>query len=241
MQMWLTDPAEQAFVEAMEWDGSIKDATGRDYLYVVQQNVGGNKLDYFARNRIQVDVGLDGRDALVNTTVGVHNGVFLPQPRWSMGDSGPLHRPMINLYAREDAELLGVETPDLCATAALHDSACRLNSPAPAAWTGPQPATHFESGKKVWSATLQIPAQQDGEIRFDYRVPGVVQEKGNRSIYRLVVQRQPRAHADDLIVRLSLPEGAEKVRAPGFDRKGDMLVWEGPLKVDSVLEVSWRS
>jgi hypothetical protein len=240
MQIWLSDHEEQAFLEAMGWDGAIEDARNRDYLYVVQQNVGGNKLDYFASNRIEVDVRLDRRDALVNTTIGVHNEVFLPQPRWSMGDSGPLHRPMINLYAREDAELLGVEAPAVCVSGAFHDSACRLNSPAPAVWTGERPATHFESGKQVWSATLQIPAQQDGEIRFDYRAPGVVQEKGNRSVYRLVVQRQPRAHADDLIVRLRLPEGATKVKAPGFDRRGDMLVWERPLQLDSVLEVSWR-
>jgi hypothetical protein len=46
---------------------------------------------------------------------------------------------------------------------------------------------------------------------------------------------------EELIVRLTLPQGAADVKAKGWSRDGDQLVWEHPLKEDIVLEVSWRS
>ncbi|MEA2446484.1 MAG: hypothetical protein QOK47_121, partial [Actinomycetota bacterium] len=56
MQMWMADPSEQAFVELMNWDGAIDEAKDSDYLYVVEQNVGGNKLDYFGRHATTMDI-----------------------------------------------------------------------------------------------------------------------------------------------------------------------------------------
>lgn len=241
MQIWMKEPAEQAFIERMKWDGAIKEAKGSDYVYVVEQNVGGNKLDYFDTNTTTMDIRIEERDAITSTEMRVHNGVFLPQPRYSMGDTQsrracsstvcPTHRPMLNLYVQGDAELLGWE---------IGAGVTRIDSPAPAAWNGDIPATHMERGKRVWSGTLQIPPATEGTLRFDYRVPSVVRTKDGRSVYRLQVQHQPKVRPENMIVRLSLPDGASDVRAKGWTRDGDTLVWERPLKEDLVLEVSWQ-
>ena len=104
-----------------------------------------------------------------------------------------------------------------------------------------RPAEHSEKGKKVWTATLDIPPQGSGTFRLGYVVPGAVVERGGRKVYRLTVQRQPRVRTETLSVRVSLPAGARDVKAKGWKRDGDELIWERGLKEDIVLEVSWRS
>ncbi|MGH2701501.1 MAG: DUF4012 domain-containing protein [Actinomycetota bacterium] len=240
VQIWMGNGAEQTFVKRMDWDGAIVAAENSDYLNVVQQNVGGNKLDYMATQTTEVDIDFEGDDALTSTRVTVHNGVVLPQPRWVLGDSKSAHRPMINVYVPEDAELVRATPGESCPPPFDRRCSGRLDTPAVATWAGETPPSHFEKNKKVWTATLQVPAGEEGSFAIDYRVPGVVRTKGGRSSYRLVVQRQPKVIPEDLLVRLQLPSGARDVRAPGFERQGETLVYERPLTTDTVLEVSWR-
>ena len=241
MQIWLARRNEQAFLERMKWSGAITDIDDEDYLYVVEQNVGGNKLDYYAQQTDRVFVKLFDGDATVSTEVSIKNGVFLPQPRWAMGDTGsvascqlvgtcPVHRPMVNVYVPRSAQLLRAFV-----------RGTRLDSPEPAAWLGGRPPEHIERGKKVWSATLQIPPRAKGSVRFDYRVPGAVRTVGNKSVYRLVLQHQPKIHPERLVVHVALPAGATDVTAPGFERRGGSLVWDRLLDKDTVLRVAWRS
>lgn len=240
MQIWMADPDEQAFMELMNWDGAIEEAKGDDYVFVVEQNVGGSKLDYFDSNTTTMNISFEGEDAVVSTELRVLNRVFLPQPRYSMGDAQaktacaasrcPAHKPMLNLYVQDSAELIKAEVVE----------GERVDTPAPAAWSGATPATHSEKNKTVWSGTLSLPPLEEGALRFDYRVPGVVRTVGGRSTYRLQVQHQPKIQPERLIIRMDLPEGASEIDAPGWKRDGDKLVWDRPLKEDIVLEVSWR-
>ena len=239
MQMWMADPSEQEFVERMDWDGAIRKAAKSDYMYVVEQNVGGNKFDYFDEQNTEMDVSFDGPDAHVTTSVAITHSIFFPQPRWVLGDSSkgdvakkdaPPHRPMINVYVPENAELT---------SAAVRGT--RLDTPLPAVWPSDStPAEHTERGKVVWSTTLDILPEETGTVRFEYRVPGVVRTEGDRQIYRLVVQHQPKVRPETMTVNLTPPSGATEIDAPGWARKGELLVWTGPLEEDLELEVSWR-
>lgn len=239
MMIWMKDPDEQAFIERMNWDGEIEPAKNGDYLMWIEQNVGGNKFDYYSEHESTMDVTLDGSDAVVASETTVHNGTFFPQPSWAMGDSGrpepdgtrkiPTHEPMMNLYVPGDAELIDAEVRGE-----------KVDTPEPAIWTGDQPPTHEERGKKVWSATLAIPPGEDGSVRFDYRVPGVVREKNGRSSYSLTVQHQPRVRPETLDIRLTLPDDADAIAAPGWVRDGQTLVWSKALRRDMVLKVSWE-
>jgi Protein of unknown function (DUF4012) len=244
MQIWMADPEEQKFIERMNWDGAIeqKDMEHKDYVYVVQQNVSGSKLDNFATQTNTMEVEIDGDDSIVSTEMSLHNGIFLPQPRYAMGDAQtnatciltvrcPAHRPMLNLYVKEDAELLGAPEID----------GELVDTPPPAVWLSPtQPPEHLERGKKVWSGTLAIPPGEDGSLTFDYRVPGVVRTVDGSRVYHLVVQHQPKVQPETLVVRLKLPDGASGIHAKGWKRDGDVLVWDKPLTEDLDLEVSWQ-
>ncbi|HVF54420.1 MAG TPA: DUF4012 domain-containing protein [Actinomycetota bacterium] len=231
MQIWMRDPAEQAFVEAMDWDGGIKEAARSDYLYIVEQNVGGNKLDYLSAQTNRMDIAFDGDDAVVSTEVEIENRLFLPQPRWALGDSGTAghHLPMTNVYVPSSARLTSFDVEGE-----------RLDTPLPAVWANDAPAEHLEVGKKVWSATLDIPPGSSGSVRYDYVVPDVVRTLEGRRVYRLVVQHQPNVHAEQLVVTIEVPPGAKSVRAPGFEKDGATVVWDKPASKDLVLEVSWE-
>lgn len=245
MQIWQADPAEEAFIKHMGWDGALKPAEGADYLNVVQQNVGGNKLNYFERQTDNVEINLDDHDAHTDVKVSIENGVFLPQPRWSMGDTGPIHQPMINVYVPGDAQLTGTDVPDLCTTTLTVDpgldAVCRRDTPLPAIWSNGVPPEHSELGKKVWPVTIDIPARQTGTIGYEYVVPDVVHTSDGRSTYRLVLQHQPKVRPETLELSITLPAGAEDVHAPGFKRDGQKLTLEKQLNVDLDLEVSWRT
>lgn len=234
MQIWLADPRAQAFIERMDWDGGLDPAEGADYLNVVEQNVGGNKLDLFQDQSHELDVRIDGDDAVNQVTVVVTNGAILPQHRYVMGDSaGRFHgltRPMMNVYVPGAAQLLGA-TPD----GELYPMEAGA-----AAWSGSLPPDYSEKGKTVWAAAFLIPVNESASVTYDYRVPGVVQTEGARRVYRLVVQHQPKVHPELMVIRFHLPEGASDVRAPGWKRRGDTLVWERSIRTDLELEVSWQ-
>lgn len=240
MQIWLRDRPAQRFVERMDWDGALEKARHADYLFIVQQNVGGNKLNFYEEVTTEIDVDIDGDDARHSTSVRLFNGVLVPQPRYALGDSGPWHRPMVNLYVPASARLRRVEAPPVGAPRGK--GVIRLDQAvAPAAWAGDSPAEHFELGKRVWSATLEIPARQQGTLRFDYVVPDVVRTEDGRSVYRIVVQHQPRVRPERLVLRVSLPAAATAIRAPGWEREANDLVFDETLERDLELEVSWQS
>ena len=234
MQIWLADPRAQAFIERMDWDGGLADAEEADYFNVVEQNVGGNKLDYFQQQHHVLEITVDGDDVVNTARVMVTNGTILPQPRYVMGDSGGhdhgLTRPMMNVYVPGDA---------LLETAEIEGRRVTLDSGA-AAWEGDLPIEQHELGKSVWPVALEIPVGTTSGVTYGYRVPGVVRTQGARRVYRLVVQHQPKAHPEVLTIRFHIPEGASDVRAAGWKRRGDMLVWERSVRRDLELEVSWQ-
>lgn len=240
MQIWLRDPAEQAFIERMDWDGAIDEAAKADYYNVIEQNVGGNKLDYFQQQTHTLEVSFEGDDAIDSSTVEVTNGTYLPQHRYVMGDSGgPSYtggqhgttRPMMNVYVPGTA---------LLDSASVKGNRVALGGSAAATWPGPLPPQHLEKGKKVWSVALEIPPGETQSFTYDYRVPGVVRTVEGRRVYRLVVQHQPKVNPERLVIRIRVPEGATEVRARGFRRSGDVLVLDRIVKVDFDLEVSWQ-
>jgi hypothetical protein len=165
--------------------------------------------------------------------VEITNGIFLPQPRWSMGDAGgprpPIHRPMVNLYVRPDAVLEQATVEGR-----------RVDSPLPAVWENGRPPAHRELGVKAWPATMEIMPNKSASVTYAYRTPGVVETEGGRKVYRLIVQHQPKVRPERTTLSLRLPREARDVKARGWRRQGDALVWKGLLTKDMEMEVSWR-
>lgn len=234
MQIWMRDEDEQAYIEDMNWDGALEKARDADYLYPVEQNVGGNKLDFFDVQEDNVLIAIDGEDAVTQAEFAITNRVKMPQPRWVMGDSGaaqpPIHRPMLVLYTRPDSELQEASVEGV-----------RTDAPEPAAWPTGRPLEHLEKGKKAWPVTMEADPGETVTARFLYRVPGIVRTANGRKVYRLLVQHQPKVHSEWMDIELRLPEGASDVQLEGWKKGAEgRIVWAGPLERDMTLEVSWR-
>ena len=230
LQIYLTRPDEQTFIERMKWDGRIREAKGSDYSSWVEENVGGNKFDFFSDHDIASSIKIDGADAQVSSRIGIHNRVILPLPRHMMGDAKQaLHLPMMNLYAPGGALLRGWKV-----------TGKRVDTPGPAVWADGRPAVHTERGKRVFTGTLEIPSGKKGAITFKYLSKNVVRTVAGRKVYRLVIQHQPKARPEHALYKLALPAGASKVKTEGWRRDGQLLVWEGDLLKDMVLEASWK-
>lgn len=242
MQIWMADDAEQSFIERMDWDAGIDEAKDSDYFMVVQQNVGGNKLNYVEQQEHRLEIRLDENGARNSVAIESFNNVFLPAPMHWEGDSDGFHRPMINLYVPQTARLMSAEPPETCVTLRGQEP-CRsdLLPPGLVAWEGGIPAEHSELGKKVWSAGIEIPPQQRAVLGYTWESPGVVVREGDRFVYRLVLQHQPKPNPELLTVSIALPEGARDVKSLGFSRRDGRLVWDKAFVKDTVLEVTWRS
>lgn len=236
MQIWMRKGAEQSFIKRMDWDGAIERNEKNDFLYIVEQNVGGNKFDFFDIHENRVEIEIDGDAATTSTSIAVSHDAFFPQPSWVMGDSGrktiePVHRPMMVLYSHRSAELLGSSV-----------EGTRVDSPAPAIWPGGTlPPTHLERGKQAWPVTMEALAGETVRATFRYRVPGIVRRANGRNVYRLTVQHQPKVRPEWMDIDLRLPDGARDIRVTGWKREGrNGIAWAGGITRDMTLEVSWR-
>jgi hypothetical protein len=73
-----------------------------------------------------------------------------------------------------------------------------------------------------------------------WRTPGVVQPDGGAQRYRLTIQKQPGQIAEPMRVAIHVPEGATITGStPGMTIEGEAATWQGELRTDQVLEVSY--
>ena len=214
------DPRTQELVTSLALGGQLVSPPG-DYLLVDGQNVGENKLDYYAKRKVtyQAQVGND-RAAEVTLTVALTNtapaGVVLPD---ELGGA----RPDIGLAAGTNRTYLSVLVPH---TAILED--VRING---------QSTSEFENlpevGKRLFGVNLEAGPGATSSVQFRYAVPEVV--VGGR--YRLTVQNQASVNPDQLSVQVATPADEVVVADGGL---GSGLAWAGRLTSSKSFSVDLR-
>ena len=213
MVVWSKDPEEQREIEKLGIGGTLSDASG-DYLMLVSQNFGENKLDYYLERELQVTgrIRSDGT-LLAETKVRVMNraplGVDLPgtvageRPRLDLA-SGTL-RSFMTLFVPRNAVLTEV-------------------------WRDGEPTDDFQNslelGRRRFAVYSEVPPEGTQEFRFRYLVPDVLDEDG----YRLTVQTQSTVRPDRLNVNLDLPRGAR--HSPTGARR---IEWTETIEADRTL------
>lgn len=110
IQIALSNEDEEAKVEALGWNGRLKDAPG-DSLAVIGANIAGQKTDLVIDEsvRVETDIGTDGRITNTVTVTRTHHGVK-GEPFYGVNNVTYLR-----LYAPEGSELLaadGFSPPD---------------------------------------------------------------------------------------------------------------------------------
>lgn len=203
-------PGEQERIERLGISGALEPVEGDDYLMLVGQNAGGNKLDYYAERSLTYRVDLTDPDRpRGELQVQVHN----PAP-----DSG------LPRY------VIGPNTDDL--PAGLNRLITSVYGPEFTGVTGVQvdgePSgieTYEELGLGVVSKVLDTPAGATTTMTLQTRP--VLAARGR---YRLLVQQQPTLRPDKLELQIVLPAGVLVHEASGgLIRNGNLLSWSGEL------------
>jgi hypothetical protein len=212
--VYSSDPEEQALIERLGMAGEVSDAPG-DYLLVLGQNLGENKMDYYLERdidyegRVQADGSLDARLAV---TVRNTASAAAALPAYVAGP-----RPRIELGAGVARSYVTALVP---AGAELGDVAVDGEFPAGV-------ENRLELGRRLLAVPLDIPAGQERTIVFRYRVPGVLVD----GRYELTLQNQATVRPDDVAVDVQIPRNTTVSALEGF-AGGDTLQWNGPVPAE---------
>jgi hypothetical protein len=204
-----TDPGEQVAFASLGISGGV-DAGPGDYLLVLTQNFGQNKMDYYMHRDVayRARVGSDG-SIEVRLEVKLQNNAPTGQP---LPDEVGGANPKLGLGAKVDRSYLSVFVP----AGATLDGVTLDGGAATDVENAP------ELGRRFFATLVEVGAGTSRSVVFTYRVPKVTV----RGRYALIVQNQATVHPDNLSVRVTLPD-AEGI--PKGQRLANSLSWSGPL------------
>jgi hypothetical protein len=207
------DPATQSELEAAGVAGALVDPAG-DFLAVVANNAGGNKIDFYARRTLLYEVELLD-DGSARARLGVTIGNDAPsrgQPEYVIGP-----HPFVDAEAGDN--ITNVQT--YCATTCRFEQA-RLD--------GAQlvVSRRTELGHPVLVTGLGIPSGGTGRLDYSWVTDDAWAEERGTAVYRLTVQGQPTIVPTRLELSVAIPENAKVERtSPGMRVEGDRVIWRG--------------
>src|SRR5581483_4226376 len=181
-----TRPTEQSALVELGAAGKMPAVNG-DFLGVVTQNAGGNKIDWFLRRATSARVRIDPATGRVDSTVQVRLTNQAPAtglPPYIIGSvvTPPLPNGTNKLY-------LSVYSPWLLAGASIDGQPALLES-------------ELELGRHVYSTFVSIPP--GGTVTVELRLTGRL-DSGARS-YGLTVFRPAAVEPDGMQVAVETPE-----------------------------------
>jgi len=218
VQIWSARPQEQALIAGLGWDGGLRVPPG-DYLYLTDNKLLANKVDYYSQISMRYDVTLLASGAARSTCqITFENATPPGQPHAiSFGRNGgsyALNQALLGLYVPRKARLESSQPPE-------------------------GPSDHIERGAKVFLRTVGVAGGKTKLVVFVYTTPGVVTSTGGGKRYRLTVQHQPMTNPVHLTVTVQLPPGSTVKLAPGWRVQGTTAILQVDLTQDLVREIDF--
>jgi hypothetical protein len=184
-------PKEERLINELGAGGRIL-TSSMDYLQVVLQNIGANKVDYFLRDEVSYHLKLkeDGT-AVATVTIKLRNEIpvkGLPPYVTGQGElvaHHGLNRLLVSIYVPDKAELLKVSV------------------------SGERPIVDVarEKSKKVFATFVEIKPAKTKQVIYKYRLPAQILNWRERGKYYLVWQQQPRLVPSKVRIKISVPTG----------------------------------
>jgi hypothetical protein len=207
-----TDPRVQEAFERARVSGGVAELGG-DYLNVVVNNIGVNKVDYYVDRSVRYEVGLlpEGAAEAV-ATVRFHNGAPRQgEPAYVLG------RPDDISARGESVQLTSVYCARSCALQDFRRDG-RREALSPAA----------ELGHPMGRAVSGIASGGTEELQWGWRLERAWEGTTGYGTYRLVFQGQPTIRPTRLEVVVRAPDGMAITRTnPDMDVDGGTAIWRG--------------
>ena len=208
-----TDPAVQRGLEAAGMAGALTDPPG-DFLAVMANNAGGNKIDFYAARTLRYDVALLGDgSAAGRLEVTIRNEAPRSgQPEYVIGP-----HPFVDAEPGEN--ITNVQT--YCATTCRFERA-RVDGSSVAV------SRRTELGHPVMITGSGIPSGGSARLEYGWTTKDAWTEDGGLVVYRLTVQGQPTIVPTRLRLSVAIPENGRLVRTSDeMQVVGDRVVWQG--------------
>lgn len=225
IQVFSTDPELQPALVRSGVAGAFGGAQG-DFLSLVLNNAGGNKLDYFSRRTVTYSVQLqsDG-SAIAAADVQLRNEAPRSgQPAYVIG-------PYAGISGRgESVEILTL----YCA------ETCRLRS-VERDGTTPEVRIGTELGYPYYQDYLRIPSGESSDVTFLLSISKAWEGNSSGGTYRLTFVNQTTIRPTTLRLVIRAPDGMNIVSTSvPMDLSGSTATWEGIPGYRMELEISFR-
>ena len=222
--LWSADPHVQAALETAGASGGLLQPEG-DYLSVVGNNSGGNKLDYYAARRITYEIDLDAAGSaqaelaveLTNDAPdeGLHSNVIGPTSTAEAGENytwfNVFTAPLWTLRGGTvDAEPVEV-------------------------------SEEHELGLQVLARTVRVPSRQSRTLAYGLVAEDAWEGTATGGSYHLTVQGQPTMRPTVFHLVVDVPDGMDVTTMPdGASVSDGRVTWEGELGTLHTFEVAFR-
>jgi hypothetical protein len=237
--VYFNDPAAQAALEEGGWDGALHPGNS-DYLYLVDSNVGFNKVDSVIQRSLAYQVNLTdlshptGEVTLTYQHMGSGDLACKQEISYGNGTYQDMQQRCYldywRVYVPGGSELLAGTAQPVSADVLLNGLG----------WSGQVESLAGETGTQVFAGLLMLPSSQSSQITVSYRLPSsVILAEGTKlQVYSVRVQVQPGLEGLPFQLEIKLPSHASPVN-PGEGWEpldAQSWVWQGLL--EKTIEVS---
>ncbi len=237
--IYFNDPTAQAALEAGRWDGAMHPG-GNDYLYLVDSNVGFNKVDSVIQRSLAYRVDLSDLDHPVGEVIMTYqnsgSGVVPCKQEISYGNGTyqdmqqRCYLDYWRVYVPGGSELLASTAPAVPTGVLLSGLG----------WSGQVESLTGELGSQVFAGLMALPNTQSSQITVTYRLPlSVVQPVGSNSLkYSVKVQVQPGLEGLPFHFEIKLPSNTSPLNPGEGWQSLDASTWTWQGMLDKTVELS---
>jgi hypothetical protein len=241
--VYFNDTASQQALQVAGWDGALHPGNA-DYLYLVDSNVGFNKVDSVIQRSINYQVDLsDIKDPTAKVTLSYQNTGTgdVPCKQVASYGNGTYQDMQLRcywdywrVYTPSGAVLLTPDTQPVPAEALLNGQA----------WSGQVETPAGEGDTQVFAGLLMLPLSQASQTTLSYELPLKILQPKDLSYleYSLNVQVQPGLAGIPFQIQLKLPDHAiisNPANGWGSDSTG-IWTWQGYLNQPITLELTFE-
>ncbi len=237
--VYFNDLQAQKALEQAGWDGGLHPGDS-DYLYLVDSNVGFNKVDSVIKRSLVYRVDLTDLKQPVGelSLTYQHTGSISQSCRQEISYGTGTYQDMQQrcyldfwrVYVPGGSELLSSDAQPVSGDVLLSGQA----------WSGQVESMPGESGTQVFAGLLMLPAGQTSNINLFYSLPPTIIHPAATNLleYSIRVQVQPGLDGLPFQLEIKLPDLAQPVNLGGgwISTDSQTWVWQGSL--DSLSDLS---
>jgi hypothetical protein len=207
-----TDPTMEQGLGGTGGGGAFHAPEG-DFLAVVENSSGANKVDFYQDRAVsyEVQLGADGSAQARTDVRFINHAPTTGQPAYVIGPRPGISR------AGESGQLVNVYCGHGCTLEQAHRDGSRV-----AQWSG------SELGHPFYQDYFRTPSGETSDLSLDLFLPGAWERVGGEGIYRLTVLTQVTVRPTTLRIDVAAPSGTHITSmSPPLHVDGDSAVWEG--------------